>query len=320
MVYSEKMVVCIVCKGDVLREVKSGQGESDVFLPFGSDYSIRLKNLNTQRAVVKVSIDGKDVLNGDTLLIGANEDMELQGFLEGTVAKNAFRFIEKTKQISEHRGNRMDDGIVRIEWQYEEKPATVVRPVIVDPIYVRPWGWYNDWYWGGPRIGGGITYGPNTTYGSSPLRGSNCNDEPDDDFDDTLTLGDEETFSAPTKGMRGSKGFSGPSGASVNNFNHEVKTSGLPVFYDAPKNEDGITVKGQQINQNFRTAYAGTLETEKHVMIIKLRGSDENPQTGKVVKVQQPVQVRRDIKCETCGICVKSSAKFCQSCGTFVSK
>ena len=36
-----------------------------------------------------------------------------KGFMEGMVARNKFRFIEKTKQISDYRGDRVDDGIIR---------------------------------------------------------------------------------------------------------------------------------------------------------------------------------------------------------------
>ena len=41
MVYNEKLVASVKCNGKVLREDKD-----TVYLPFGSEYSILLKNMN----------------------------------------------------------------------------------------------------------------------------------------------------------------------------------------------------------------------------------------------------------------------------------
>jgi len=126
MTYQDYFVAEIKVNGKIMR-VKDGA----VYLPFGSEYSILLKNLNTKRAAVKVSIDGDDVLDNSSLILDANSETELQGFLRGNIAKNRFRFIHKTKQISEHRGDRADDGLVRIEFAFE-KPKP--EPPIVKTI------------------------------------------------------------------------------------------------------------------------------------------------------------------------------------------
>lgn len=123
MMYKAGLVAVIVANGKIVREMNSA-GTSTVYLPFGCEYSIRFKNNETRRAVVSVEIDGQDVLSGNQLVVDGNSESEIKGFLDagGNVAKNAFRFIEKTKEISNHRGDKINDGIVRIEFQFEEPP------------------------------------------------------------------------------------------------------------------------------------------------------------------------------------------------------
>ena len=78
MVYSNKFVAVIKCNGKILRETSK---DNDVILPFGTEYSILLKNLDHRRAVAEVSIDGTDVLNGRRLVIDANDNTELKGVM-----------------------------------------------------------------------------------------------------------------------------------------------------------------------------------------------------------------------------------------------
>ncbi len=116
MVYHEKLVVAIKSKGKVLREFNN-----DVYIPFGSDYSIFLKNKDCNRKVlVNISIDGKDVLDCNSLIIDPSTDVELKGFMNSTSVNNKFRFIEKTNQISKHRGNNVEDGLVEVKYRFEE--------------------------------------------------------------------------------------------------------------------------------------------------------------------------------------------------------
>lgn len=114
--YKNDMVAVVKNGGKILRE----QG-STVYLPFGSEYSIYLKNLRSRKAKVKISIDGQDVLNGSSLLINGNSELELERFLEDMDKGNRFRYIQKTEKIQDHRGDKIDDGIVRIEFQYERE-------------------------------------------------------------------------------------------------------------------------------------------------------------------------------------------------------
>ena len=101
MMYQNKFVVCVKVDGKVVRE----RGDK-VYLPFGCEYTILLKNLNSHRAVVSVEIDEKDVCDGSQLVIPAHGETELKGSMKGGQGYRAFRFIEKTQEISDHRGDR----------------------------------------------------------------------------------------------------------------------------------------------------------------------------------------------------------------------
>lgn len=115
MVYQNQFVAEIKYNGKILR-MKDGF----VSLPFGSEYSLLLKNLSSRNALVNISIDGQDVLDNSSIIINANTENELRGFLKGNVATNSFKFIKKTEEIQNHRGDRIDDGIVRIEYAFEK--------------------------------------------------------------------------------------------------------------------------------------------------------------------------------------------------------
>ena len=120
--YSNKFVATVKANGKVLREV----GDT-VFLPFGCEYSILLKNLNIVRAQATITIDGEDVLNGSALVIDPNSDLEIERFLKDLDKGNRFKFIERSASVEQHRGVGAADGLVRIEWQFE-RPAPVYTP------------------------------------------------------------------------------------------------------------------------------------------------------------------------------------------------
>ncbi len=115
--YNSKLAVAIKSNGKVLREV----GEN-VFLPFGSEYSIFIKNLNTVRALVKIEIDGDDIGNGTQLVVGPNSSIDLERFIRNNKSKgNKFKFIERTAGVEKHRGVKVEDGLIRVEFKFERQ-------------------------------------------------------------------------------------------------------------------------------------------------------------------------------------------------------
>jgi hypothetical protein len=114
MMYQDKFVVAVKVNGKVLREF----GDT-VKVPFGAEYSLYLKNLNVHRAVVNISIDGKDVTEGG-VIVNANSAVDLERFLGGSLTEGRkFKFVERTSDIEDYRGIKAEDGIIRVQFQYE---------------------------------------------------------------------------------------------------------------------------------------------------------------------------------------------------------
>lgn len=119
--YESKLVASLKANGKILREFKD-----TVYIPFGSEYSILLKNLNTVRAVVDIFIDGENVVPGG-LVLNAGQEVDLERSIKnGNLSEgNRFKFIERTGSVEQHRGVKLEDGLIRIEYQFE-----MPRPII----------------------------------------------------------------------------------------------------------------------------------------------------------------------------------------------
>jgi hypothetical protein len=134
----DKMVVAIKVGGKVLRETKDL-----VTLPFGSEFTVLVKNLNSRRAKFRLDIDGTDVLGGTDIIANPNSEVELKRFIRhGNMTEgNAFKFIERTQAIEDSpRGIKVDDGVVRVEFWFE-----TVAPEV--SIFNK----ITSEYWGTPR-------------------------------------------------------------------------------------------------------------------------------------------------------------------------
>jgi len=117
MMYSNKLVASLKANGKILREFKD-----TVYIPFGSEYSFLLKNLHTTRAVVNIFIDGTDIVEGG-LVLDPGREVDLERYVKSgnLSAGNKFKFIERTAAIEDGpRGVKLEDGLVRIEFQYEK--------------------------------------------------------------------------------------------------------------------------------------------------------------------------------------------------------
>ena len=299
MVYQKdsKFVAVITCNGKILRDFKNDEDNYQVKLPFGSEYGIKLKNLNTTRAAFTVYIDGEDALDGTRIILDPNESHNLEGFMKNNSVKNRFKFIEKTKKISEHRGDKIDDGMIRIEYQFEKKPAVIEKRPIIEPNYPkRPYGdpWIRPFF-------------ERTSW-------STCDSVDDGDYPGQIRCSNTDMSNADSpKGSLGqeSSGIARSMGF-ASSANDGILRSRRLTHNPEPENEDGITVKGSQTNINYKTGWLGEMEEVKHVMVLTLSGYKDE---GKK-KVAQAVTVKQKIECETCGTKNKSSNKFCSDCGT----
>lgn len=279
MTYKRNFVVALKVNGKVLRET----GEQ-VELPFGSEYSVLLKNMNSVRAQAQISIDGTSA--GPWYVLGPNESVEIERFnTTGNQDRgNRFKFIERTEAVEEGRGVKLEDGLVRVEFAKEkvfELPKVTehhtyhhhhdywwpYRPY-VPPVYPKPYWPYNDH----------ITW-CSTDSQSSSFQGGQL-----------LAMNNVQS--------RGLSGSSGSLGAPIHQQNLMKMT-----------NDAGITVAGSESDQKFVNV-SGFLTEKSEVLVLKLVGYH-----GKL-KVQKPRTVDQKPRCTTCKKVNKSSAKFCSQCGT----
>lgn len=286
MMYNNKLVVSLKANGRILRENKD-----TILIPFGSEYSFLLKNLHTTRAVVNIFIDGDNIVEGG-LVLDSGREVDLERYIKnGNLTEgNRFKFIERTSAIEEHRGVKLEDGLVRIEFQYEK-----VKPVAQ---------WNNQPFFKSSEYRG-ITDKYSTTSGTGWLQASGST------F--AATNVSQMNVGGVLRGVDYSKGESVKATAAA--AIDQVAPQSASQLHDGMAtcdwNDVGITVPGSKSTQKFQNVTMGEMETETHSMVIKLLG--ETPDNKPVL---QPVTVERKPECVTCGKKNKAHAKFCVECGT----
>lgn len=229
--YVRKMLASIRVNNKILKEYKD-----TVYLPFGSEYQIRLKNLNTVRALANIYIDGENVTpNGLVLLAGQEVDFE-RSLANGSMTEgNKFKFIERTGKIEDHRGIKLEDGLIRVEFQFEKvykRQDGIVWTNKLKQPYYEPY--YGD-VW--PHITTSGTYTSTNNIATSMA----------------MSVGSTASMAS----------------ASLNN-------SALRSFNASPQTETGITVAGSKSEQKFATTSWFATEPEKHNIILKLLGETED--------------------------------------------
>lgn len=246
MMYKNQFVAAIKAGGKVLREV----GDT-VYLPFGCEYSILLKNLNTVRAEVKISIDDEDVLGGNTIVVGPNSDVEIERFLKDLDKGNRFKFIERSASVEQHRGVGAGDGLIRIEWQFE-------RPIPRTPFFNnQPW-----------IVASGGTSASGLYNINGALRG----------VDYSAGESTRSMAAYATNATLQDMGISA-----------QAAHDGMATMDWMPANDVGITVPGSLSNQKFTTVASFPLEDQKHVVVLQLKGeTKDNKITAPVTVKAKP--------------------------------
>ena len=280
--YNQKLVASLKANGKILREFKD-----TVYCPFGAEYSILIKNLNTVRALVNVYIDGENQTPGG-LVLNAHQEVDLQRSIKnGNLTEgNRFKFIERTGAVENHRGIKLEDGIVRIEYQFE-----IPRPI----INIADTSWQNDKhkfrYTG--STGDYYDYNQTKTYNINGMLRSV-----------DYSAGESMKASATSATAE----YFATNNIKVQSCVHDGMAT-MDTY--VPKNESGITVPGSKSDQKFQTAYIGALDPQTHSIVLKILGEtpDNEP-------VRKPVTTKHKPKCVTCGKQNKATAKFCTECGT----
>lgn len=230
--FENKMVCCLKAGGKILREAKD-----TVFIPFGSEYSILLKNLNSKRAIVNITIDGVDVAPSG-LVINANSEVDLERFIKDHSQGNRFKFIERTAAIENGpRGIKADDGLIRVSFKYEkiyQNSNTLWNSTTLQyPPGVRGFGQSKGW----PE-----TYPGADVYGMSNV--SNAS------FNEGLTR-------------------------SVGAITKSATKSASRITASSAISDVGITVPGSISNQRFSTVSTFATEPEEFVIVLRILGETD---------------------------------------------
>ena len=293
--YNQKLVASIKVKGKILREFKD-----TVYIPFASEYSILLKNLNTVRAIVNVFIDGENAVPGG-LVIDPGRSVDLERWIKnGNLSEgNRFKFIERTAQIENGpRGIKEEDGLIRIEYQFE-----LPRPVInLAPTWTTHRNTTGDYVY---PAGSTSEYpGVVDKYSNSKTTGG-------------WIQASGATFSQVNVGgvLRGVDYSAGEAtkaaaAAAIN----KVAPDTIEYHSGAATmdwNDVGITVPGSKSTQTFQTVTMGALDPVKHNIVLRIVGD-----LGHNKPVDKAVTVKHKPKCVTCGKQNRAHAKFCVECGT----
>ena len=251
MMYESKLAAAIKVNGKVLREFN----KDTVYIPFGSEYSILLKNLNTKRAVINITIDGQNIVEGG-LVLNAGQEVDLERFVKnGNLTEgNRLKFIERTDSIEQHRGIKLEDGLVKVEFQFEQPP--------------RPIQWINNTY---------PTYTPSpwntTTSGptfnvNGVLRGVDKGPDLNAVRAEVASYCAQNNISACASGVH----------------------DGIATMDSFSLNDAGITVPGSKSTQKFSTVYMGAMEPEKFSMVFRLLGDVGQAKVSKPVTVKHKVK------------------------------
>ena len=304
MMYNQKLVASIKVKGKILREFKD-----TVYIPFASEYSILLKNLNTVRAVVNVFIDGENAVPGG-LVIDPGRSVDLERWIKnGNLTEgNRFKFIERTASIEEGpRGIKEEDGLIRVEYQFE-----IPRPIININNIVGSFPQYPPGVRGWDTIAKGSEY-PGVTDKFSAGNPS------------TWIQSSGATYSqVNVNGALRGVDYSANGGATAqaasaavdkycadNGIQNKAELHDGAATMDWCANETGITVPGSKSEQKFQTTTVGALDPTIHNIVLRIVGD-----LGHNKPVDKPVTVKHKPKCVTCGKQNKAHAKFCVECGT----
>lgn len=278
MTYKKNFVVAVKVNGKILRE-----SNDRVELPFGSEYSILLKNLDSVRMQARIFIDGEDA--SGWLVLQPSSSVDVERFVKEMDRGNRFKFIELTERIEKHRGIKADDGLIRVEFRREKLYES---PKVVEQHNYHYY--YSDgrfpYYWY-PNHSGYPTLGiQNSSQGL---------------LDKSVNVLRSNSMSASC------------SVAALSQGHASAGVSDIAKYTTQPEQSVGITVAGSLSNQKFISVNG--FETERfEVIVLHLVGKKHG------ACVQAAKTVHTMLQCDTCGKTSKSSAKFCKECGTSLEK
>lgn len=230
MMYSNKLIASVKANGKILREFKD-----TIYIPFNSEYSLLLKNLDTRRAIINVYIDGDNMTPNGLVLYGGQEvDLERSIKNNNLNEGNRFKFISRNGAVEKHRGTKLEDGLIRVEYQFEKLLLNLQN----DPLPITQ---HHNTHWWDTKLP--ITQPPNLHWSWN-------------------TAGHYWANSPINK----------PSGSCTPTMG--VAQNSVQPCSSTYLNDVGITVPGSISNQKFSTVsgFGFVTEIEKHSIVLKLLG------------------------------------------------
>jgi hypothetical protein len=183
--------------GNQLPGVKH-KGSIHIAASDGERYRIRVKNTTGKRALVVITVDGRNIIDGQPGAIDGNgyvlapyEEHAFDGWRQTDQTVAAFRFGKKGESYSSQMGSPENVGIIGVAVFDEKappKPTLTVRERIVPmpyPVYpVTPWDPWDPWrsrpFWtlGDVQVTGiggqGFSLGTSTAFGLETSKGLSC--------------------------------------------------------------------------------------------------------------------------------------------------
>jgi hypothetical protein len=152
-------------KGEILRESKN----QEVFVPYHTNYSLRLKNNNNKKAVASIFIDGTDVLGEHQMIIEANRSIDVERFcLDGDLSRGRkFEFVP----LSDSRvqdPTEEENGLIKVRFWLEKTVPTIINIPYYPSYPYQPY-YRNLW---DDSVGPHLDRGPIITCSSNFMTGS----------------------------------------------------------------------------------------------------------------------------------------------------
>ncbi len=246
MVYQNKFVLCVLVNGNIVKE----QSDGSVCIPFGSEYTVRLRNKNNRRVLVVLYIDGENVSEGG-FIVNANDYVDIKRPVN---VDRAFKFVSLQSADAQDFGKNGPStsvtGKIEARFYFEKEPYVKKYTTVPLPYtYEKPW------------VSQPILKWSSSTKSSltSELQNSQITNDADTCglYSGEIKLCDTTSIPPQNDCCLQSFGFSG-----------QLHSSSVQGF------SDGCTVEGSETGQNFATTVF-CAESTCTTLVVTLR-SDQN--------------------------------------------
>jgi hypothetical protein len=277
--------MCILVDGQVQKELANGC----VPIPFGTNYSLRLRNKNDRRAVVKFSIDNENV-SGAGFIVPANDYIDIKRHADKDCG---FKFVDldSPEAVDAGKNGANEDkvkGVIEARF-YLEKKIEQPKEVHIhhyDHYYPQPYIGQPYIPWRDPYK----PYSPSKQYPDITFYSSNQH-----------TNSTRHKFPSTPRSTGKSRGGSICGQSCGQSYGYSLETDQPTAGYMSNSSvaninslQDGCTVEGKSTGQLFSSTY---IDIEKDCVILKLFLQGYYPE--KPVKVRKTKsQEVRDLKRE----------------------